>query len=188
MKYNPSMHAIERIRDRFGIMEEHAKNFVNQLMETALYVSTNPNGTKVYKHTGKDVMLAIDPKNHVVITILPPANEGERNKYAKSFANNFIIDKARATIHREIAKARRQFTREFRSLSESQALIQIEIAEMSLRKIRAKNPNTQAVIQSKIDAALTVFDEIGSAISELQAEFAKVQREANEFLPTEVTA
>lgn len=72
MKYNPSMHAIERIRDRFGIMEEHAKNFVNQLMETALYVSTNPNGTKVYKHTGKDVMLAIDPKNHVVITILPP--------------------------------------------------------------------------------------------------------------------
>ena len=188
MKYNPTTHAVERIRERFGIMEEHAKNFVNQLMETALYVTTNPNGTKVYKHTGKDVMLAIDPKKNVVITILPPANEGERNKYTKVIVNNVIVDKARATIQREIAKARRQFTKEFRSLSESQALIQIEIADLTLRKVRARNPKTQATIQAKIDVALTVFDEIGSAIGELQAEFAKVQREASEFLPTEVTA
>lgn len=188
MKYNPTTHAVERIRERFGIMEEHAKNFVNQLMETALYVTTNPNGTKVYKHTGKDVMLAVNTKTNTVITILPPANEGEHNKYVKANVNNYIIEKARTTIQREIAKTKRQFTREFRTLAERQALVQIEIAEMTLRKARAKNPNTQARIQANIDVALGLFDEIGSAISELQAEFERTKREAQAFLQTEVTA
>lgn len=182
-KYNPSVHSVERIRERFGIMEEHAKQFVNDLMSVAKYVTTQPDGKTVYKHAGRDAMIVVDERTSTIVTVLPPNSA----KPQLNASNPFYTD-IRRTIERKITKARRQFTREFRSLSESQALIQIEIAEMSLRKIRAKNPNTQAVIQSKIDVALTLFDEIGSAINELQSEFAKVQREANEFLPTEVTA
>lgn len=183
--YNPTVHAVQRIRERFGIMEVHAKNFVNQLMQTAIYVTTSKNGCKVYKHSGKDILLVIDPKDDIVVTVHPATYEtkAEETTPLRMSVNNVIIAKARATINREITKARREFTREFRSLSESQALIQIEIAEMSLRKVRAKNPNTQAVIQAKIDVALDVFDEIGIAIGELKTEFTKVEREASEFLP-----
>lgn len=191
MKYNPTVHAVEQARIRFGIAEEHAKNWFNQLMETAIYVTTQDSDRVIYKHSGKDAMLAVNPIKKTIITILPPHGKGEHTKVdvtPKFSVTNFIIEKARTTIQREIAKTKRQFTREFRTLAERQALVQIEIAKLTLNKARAKNPNTQARIQANIDVALGLFDEIGSAISELQAEFERTKREAQAFLQTEVTA
>ena len=181
MTYNPSVHAVERIRERFGVMEENAKNFVNQLMAVAKYVTTQPDGKVVYKHAGRDTMLIVDQRSNTIVTVLPPAK-------TQANVSNPFYKNVNATIRRELTKAQRQFTREFRTLVERQALVQIEIAEMTSRKARAKNPNTQARIQVNIDVALGLFDEIGSAISELQAEFERTKREAQAFLQTEVTA
>jgi len=175
--YNPSVHAVERIRERFGIMEENAKNFVNQLMAVAKYVTTQPDGKVVYKHAGRDTMIVVDERTKTIVTVKPPVTL----KAQLSASNPFYKD-ITATIKRELTKAQRQFTKEFRSLSESQALVQIEIAQLTLNKARAKNPKTQSVIQANIDVALGLFDEIGGALGELTTEFERTKREADAFL------
>lgn len=177
MKYNPSVHAVERIRERFGVMEEHAKNFANQLMEIAKYVTTQPDGKVVYKNADRDTMIVVDERTSTIVTVLPPANVQARIDVGNPFYKDIT-----ATIKRQLTKAQRQFTREFRSLSESQALVQIEIAQLTLNKVRAKNPKTQASIQTNIDAALDMFDEIGGALGELQTDFERTKREADAFL------
>ncbi|SER88281.1 hypothetical protein [Psychrobacillus sp. OK032] len=180
--YNPTVHAVEQARIRFGVAEEDAKAWFNQLMETALYVTTQtPSKRKVYKNSGIDAMIVLDPKDDVIVTILPKHGDGVKAK-VKFSATNAIISKARATIKRELTKAQRQFVREFRTLSERQALVQIEIAQLTLNKVRAKNPKTQASIQTNIDVALGMFDEIGKALDELRAEYERTKREADAFL------
>lgn len=185
-------HAIERALERLESpqkqMKSHISAWLRQLMTTAVYVGEKGNG-RIFDHPNTRTRMVLDKKKDIIVTVYgmddvePSEIPNLTIEEIAKFSESTIMTKARATIQRELTKARRQFTREFRSLSESQALIQLEIAEMTLRKARARNPKTQAVIQASIDVALSVFDEIGSAISELQAEFAKVQREANEFLP-----
>lgn len=187
MKYNPTMHAIERVRERFGIMEEHAKNFLNQLMDAALYVTTNPNGTKVYKHSGKDVMIVIDPKKNMVVTLLPPANTGKRNRYAKSIdTTNAIIEKAHAVIKRELAKARRSYNAEYRALSLEQAEISLEIAQANVKKVRCKAPHTKALIQARIDSLKAYHQTIEAKLVAIKDEHERMTAEAMAFVGSEV--
>jgi uncharacterized small protein (DUF1192 family) len=190
-------HAIERALERLKSPQEQAKtqvsNWLKTLMQTATYVGDKGNG-RIFDHPNTRTRLVLDKNKDVIVTVygmddVEPSEEvtfsiEESAKHSEST----VMSKVRATIRRELTKAQRQFTREFRTLAERQALVQIEIAQLTLNKARAKNPNTQARIQSNIDVALGLFDEIGSAISELQAEFERTKREAQAFLQPEVTA
>lgn len=190
-KYNPTVHAVEQLRIRFGIAEEHAKAWFNDVMETALYVTTQtPSGRKVYKHSGKDVMLVLDAKSDVIVTILPKHGEGERNKPAVSKMqafNNAIIEKAIATIKRELTKVGREFTSEIRKLKIEQAEIGVEIAQAQVNKARCRAPHTQALIQQRIKSMETYYNAVSTKITKLTEEYEKTTAEASEFLPTEVT-
>lgn len=184
--YNPTVHAVEQARIRFGVAEEHAKNWFNQLMDTALYVTTqSPSGRKVYKHSGKDVMLVLDAKDDVIVTILPKHGEGERNKTAGSKMqafNNAIIEKAIATIKRELTKVGREFTTEIRKLKIEQAEIGVEIAQAHVNKAKCRAPHTQDLIQQRIKAMETYYNAVSAKITKLTEEYEKTTVEANEFL------
>ena len=183
MKYNPSVHAVERIRERFGIMEEHAKNFVNQLMDSAKYVTTQADGKIVYKHEAKDAMIVVDDKTKVVVTILPPANEGRRNRYTKSVdTTNAIIEKARTVIQRELAKSQRKYTAEYRALSLEQAELAVEIAQANVKKVRCKAPHTQALIQERIDSLQSYHQAIETKLNAIKAEHDRMTAEAMAFV------
>lgn len=186
--YNVTGHAIDRVVERFTIQREHAKNHLVSLMQTAVHQGTTGTG-RVFDHYRTNTRLILSRDSDTVITVYTIDSEKDLvtpvfPKAIPTFASvsNFIIDKARATIHREIAKARRQFTREFRSLSESQALIQIEIAELTLNKVRCRAPLTQLKIEEKISILLDSFDELGKSISRITTDFEKIKVEAEEFL------
>ena len=187
MRYNPSVHAVERIRERFGIMEEHAKNFANQLMQSAKYVTTQPDGKVVYKHDGKDAMLVVDTNANVIVTILPPANAGKRNRYTKSIdTTNAIIEKAHAVIKRELAKARRSYNAEYRALSLEQAEVSLEIAQANVKKVRCKAPHTKVLIQERIDALQAYHQTIEAKLVAIKDEQERMTAEAMALVGSEV--
>lgn len=187
MKYNPTVHAVERIRQYFGVMEEHAKQFANELMRAAKYVTTQADGKLVYKHAGKDVMLVVNAETRTVITVLPPAGEGERNKAITSISvtNNAIIAAAHATIQRELAKARRSYTREYRKLTEEIAVIGLEIAHLSLNKARARSPITQRQISEKVAEIHAEQTRLADQRKRLEAEYQAAKTEAQAFISNE---
>lgn len=188
MKYNPSYHAIERARQRFGIAEEHAKNWYNQLMENAIYVSTQPDGKVMYKHAGKDTIIVVDDTKKVIVTILTPHNEyvQQTQEVSKTFTqsldNNAIISKARDVIKRELSKFRRQFTKETRLLTIEHAELNVEIAQLTLNKARAKSPITQDFIQAKIFALQGRAAAINERLTELSDEYEQVRKQAETFI------
>jgi hypothetical protein len=186
MKYNPSVHAVERIRQYFGIMEDSAKNFANQLMESAKYVTTQTDGKCVYKHDAKDVMIVVDTKKNVIVTVLPPNGEGNNTKQVvvkpKVSGYNAIIEKAREVITKEIAKARRQFTKETRKLTLTEAEIGFEIATLALNKARARNPLTQASIEAKINELEQGRQAVFAELLTVRERFEQMRRDAEGYL------
>jgi len=186
-------HAIERALERLESpqkqMKSHISAWLRQLMTTAIYVGDKSNGRgRIFDHPNTGTRLILDMKDDVIITVYG-INDAEPTEDIKlsideiaKFSESTVMSKARATIKRELTKAKRQFTKEFRTLAERQALVQIEIAQLTLNKARAKNPKTQSLIQAQIDVTLGLFDEIGAALGELQSEFERTKREADAFL------
>lgn len=188
-RYNPSVHAVERIREYFGIMEEGAKSFINEAMRKAKYVTTQRDGNLVYKYEDKDAMIVVDAKTNVIITVLPPSGKGKRNGTSEGFrpldVSNEILAAAHTTIKRELAKARRQFTREYRMLTEEIAVIGLEIAQLSLNKARARSPITQQHITDKVSEIHARQTQLAEQRKQLKAEYRSTKTEAQAFLGTE---
>lgn len=183
MKYNPSVHAVERTRQYFGIMEEHAKNFVNQLMASAMYVTTQSDGKAVYKHAGKDVMLVVDTKQNVVVTVLPPNGEGNNTKAAvKQSAHNAIIDKARETIKRELSKASRQFTTDTRKLTLFEAELGLDIARLTVNKAKCKAPHTKALLQERINELEIGRQSVAKQLETVADRFEQMRKDAEQYI------
>lgn len=178
-KYNPSVHAVERIRQYFGIMEDGAKSFVNEAMRKAKYVTTQRDGNLVYKYEDKDAMIVVDDKTNVVITILPPNGKGKHNKTdsLKLSQDNVFISAFQATIKRELTKARRIYIRETRSLAEEIAVLGVDIAQLTLNKARARSPITQGHIQRKIDELHAEAVRKDDEKVELEAQFRAMKSE-----------
>lgn len=175
--FNPSVHSVERVRERFGILEENAKQFVNELMATAKYVTTQPDGKVVYKNSDRDTMIVVDERSNTIVTVLPPAHIKHQIKSNNAFYKNICT-----TVEREVAKYKRRFTKEFRALAEQQALVQLEIAQLTLNKVRCKAPHTRDKIQENIDMYLEKFDHLGTQLTVITNEFERIKAEANEVL------
>lgn len=184
MKYNPSVHAVERVRQYFGIMEENAKNFVNQLMTSAKYVTTQVDGKAVYKHDGKDVMIVVDTNRNVIVTVLPPHGEGNNTKpvAVKPSAYNAIIEKARETIKRELTKASRQFTTETRALAVFEAELGVDIARLTLNKAKCKAPHTKAMIQERINELEVGRQAVAKQLQTVAERFEQMRKDAEGYL------
>lgn len=189
-RYNPSVHAVERIREYFGILEDSAKTFINETLRKAKYVTTQQDGNLVYKCDDKDAMIVVNAKSNIVITILPPNGKGKHNsgivktevKTVYSAEGNEFLSSFQATVKRELSKARRQFTRESRYLTESIAVLGLEIAQLTLNKARARSPVTQKHITKKVTLLSSEQARLGAKRRKLETHFNALCGEVKEYM------
>lgn len=180
--YFATNHAVDNAVKSFGKKPQNARSWINQLMQTAYHQGTDANG-RIYDNKNQRIRMVLDLQDDVVITLYSMDTEKPAKLYDVPFS-----DIVAATIKRELAKARRSFTKEFRKLAEQQALLQIEIGRLTLNKVRCKHPATQAIIQRNIDAVLMEFDVVGTKIAKESADYSRVKAEAQAFIGAEVTA
>lgn len=186
LRWNPTVHAIKRIKERCGIEETQAKAFVNQLMQNAKYITTNPNGTSVYKHDKRDIMMVVNPELNVVITIHSATQTetgapNDESTQVKS-QSKITIDRISAAIKRELSRMTTQLRREIRKLAEQQAQHNVNIAELNLNKVRCKAPHTQALIQTRIDAIITQVEDLAQEIDAKLTQIKNAEREVSEVV------
>ncbi|QIG62570.1 hypothetical protein [Sporosarcina phage Lietuvens] len=185
LKYRPSIHAIERLRDYFGTSELHAMDYANDLMKGAQLVETQKTGRRVFKSAVQDVMLVVGDDN-TIITVLPPPGRGKNNAYgavtaaieATSELSMIII----RTVKREYAKACTNYKRQHRKYALLIADLNIEVAELERNKLRCKHPDTQTIIQRNIDATLAEVDALQAQLDEMTAEHERLAAEAKTYL------
>lgn len=201
LKYRPAAHAIERLREYFGVKEIHALDFSNDSMVGAQFVTNQADGRRLYKNDELDVMIVVAEDN-TIITYLPaldkrreiertgkPLNPVITQAIPKAVTSptNTIIAAAHATIQRELAKARRSFTREYRRLTEEIAVIGLEIAQHSLNKARARSPITQQQIAEKVTEIHAEQTRLAEQRKRLEAEYRAAKSEAQQFIGMEVS-
>lgn len=201
LKYRPAAHAIERLREYFGVKEIHALDFSNDSMEKAQFVTTQTDGRRLYKNDELDVMIVVADDNTIITYLPAPEKRREIKRTGKPLippakpqatqtipTTNAIIAAAHATIKRELTKARRSFTAEVRKLKIEQAELGVEIAQAAVNKARCMAPHTQALIQERIDAMQTYYDVVGAKIAKESAEYSRVKAEAQAFIGEAVEA
>lgn len=183
LRWQPTVHAVRRIKERCGVEEVHATNFVNQLMQTAKYVTTQGKRL-VYLHEGRGVMIVVNAEEGVIITVHPAESPKETNAESTQIKSKktITIDRISAAIKRELSRMTTQLRREIRKLTEQQAQLNISAAELTLNKIRCKAPHTQALIQNRIDAIITQVDEIAQEVDAKLTQIKVAEREVSEVI------
>ena len=182
MRWTPTVHAIQRLKERFGITPDAAVNYVNQIMAQAKYVSAGKADKLVYYYEKRDMMIVVNPDENVIVTV----HEGSEPVYAKPAVKltptqsaTITIDRIASAVKRELTRMTTQYRREIRKLSEQQAQLGVQVAELTLNKIRCYHPGTQALIQSRIDEAkariVELANEIDGKLTQLQAAEQEVQ-------------
>lgn len=183
LRWQPTVHAVRRIKERCGVEEVHATNFVNQLMQTAKYVTTQGKRL-VYLHEGRGVMIVVNAEEGVIITVHPAESPKETNAESTQIKSEktITIDRISAAIKRELSRMTTQLRREIRKLTEQQAQLNVNIAELALNKVRCKAPHTKALIQTRIDAIITQVDEIAQEVDAKLTQIKKAEREVSEVV------
>lgn len=185
MRWQPTVHAVRRIKERCGVEEVHATNFVNQLMKTAKYVTTQGKRL-VYLHESRGLMIVVNAEEGAVITVHPAESPKEVETHnaimtQKSKAT-ITIDRISAAIKRELSRMTTQLRREIRKLMEQQAELNVNAAELTLNKVRCKAPHTKALIQTRIDAIITQVDELAQEIDAKLTQIKNAEREVSEVV------
>lgn len=185
----PTVHAIERFREYYGIKEVNAIDFANEIMADAHYIMKQPDGKRIYQNDEYDSMIALDPKVDRIITVLPSAEkrkEIESREVNPYSGDNVFLSAFQSTVKRELSKARRLYIREYRRLTEEIAVIGVDIAQLTLNKARARSPITQEHIQRKIDDLHAEAVRMDGDKGELEAQFRAMKSEVSGLIGTEV--
>lgn len=181
LRWQPTVHAVRRIKERCGVEEIHATNFVNQLMQTAKYVTTQGKRL-VYLHEGRGLMIVVNPEEGAIITVHPAESPKVEAKETLTTKATITIDRISAAIKRELSRMTTQLRREIRKLTEQQAQLNVSIAELTLNKVRCKNPLTQSLIQSRIDAIITQVESLAQEVDVKLTQIKVAEREVSEVI------
>jgi len=182
MRWNPTVHAVRRLKERCGIDETQAKTFINQLMQSAKYVTTQGKNL-VYKHEGREVFIVADTEKNTIVTVYSaeetidgtPGNTVQQRP-------TLSVNRLASAIKREFDRMQREVRREVRQLSEELARLNIEVATLNLNKIRCRAPHTQSLIQSRIDAMMAQAGELAERIDARLTEVEMAQSEVESVI------
>jgi len=134
MNYRISSHAMERIRQRFGIDSLTAAiTWVAEKIKHGEYVGLQQKGRKVYRNGDAELILGED--GFTIVTV--KFTEGEA-QYAERISN---------VVRKEVEKMLSAKERAFRKA-------EINVAEITLNMLRAKNPVTKESIGRKLTKAI----------------------------------
>ena len=175
-KYAVTTHAINRAVERLGRNRQYASNDLVQRMQTAVFQGEVAQG-RIFDHYASRTRLILDKTEDKIVTVYSMDTEKP-----KVTVYNAIIEKARAVIGKEIAKARRQFTTESRKLTLAEAEIGFEIATLALNKARCKAPHTQATIQSRINELEAGRQAVFAELLTVRERFEQMRRDAEGYL------
>lgn len=131
-RYQPTRHAIDRARLRFGIETEKVANWINDKMTKAKRVGVS--GAKGVDYLADGVRLVVDEVNGLVITL----------------HSELSADFLKPALERELRKIKREYTRSIRKMELAYAETLKEIAEMAVNRARACNPETRDIIAEKM--------------------------------------
>lgn len=182
-RWNPSVHAVRRIKERCNIDETQAKSFINQLMQTAKYVTTQERGQLVYMHEGRDLFIVVDAEKNTVITVYSVDETEDGVPKPKSIAA-ITTNRLATAIKREFKRMQTEALRDIRKMKEEYAAMYVEIAQLKYNKIRCRAPHTQLIIQTKIDELVAKTSEltkvIDAKLTEIERAKSEVQAVAGE--------
>lgn len=188
-KYEITRHAIEQAVNRFGKQRESARNELNQLMQTAVYQG-NAGAGRIFDHYPTRTRFILADTKDIVITVYSMDSvKGEEDtleaspveKTTRVEGNEFLAS-FQATVKRELTKARRQFVRESRKLTEEIAVIGLEIAQLKLNKARARSPITQRQIADKVAQIHEEQTKLAEQRKQLEAQFRAMKSEVSGFV------
>lgn len=188
--YGVTTHAIDQAVERLQKPREFAQQYINQLMQTAVHQGTTSTG-RVFDHISSRTRLILDLKKDKIITVYsmdsekpPKWYDGDISEVVanKPTLSNAIIEKARVVIQRELAKAKRQFTREYRLLTQQHAEINVEVAYLLLNHAKCKQPRTQALIQTRIDAMTADLQRTADALNNVKETYEHVRKDAESYI------
>jgi hypothetical protein len=152
-KYIARPHAKERALLRFGITEENADNWFNQLMTNARFIGSD--GKKeIYDHKGKRIIV----DGLEIVTVTKAADLPFGNKISK-------------LVERELNKAQRNLRKKEYELAIKIAELKLDLATYSLNQLKAKAKSVKAKFDKQID-------EVNAKVAELKLE---LSRERDEF-------
>ena len=146
-EYQPTTHAINRARIRYGIEPAEAAEWINDCMRNATMIGRDGtrHGNPIYE-SEEGVRFVINPNNNTVITVLGDT------------ATDFL----RPALERELRKLNRFYTRSIRQSELEYAHALRELSDMAINRARARNPKTRELIaermsdkQADIDGLLT---------------------------------
>lgn len=177
LRWNPTVHAVKQLKERCGVEEENAKNFVNQLMENAKYVTTNQSGALVYKHAKRDIMLVVNAEQNVVITIHSATKTEKGAPTDIKTTATITIDRIASAVKREFKRMTTQYQREIRKLTEQKAELGVLVAELTLNHVRCDAPHTKQLIQSRIAEAKSQITQLANDIDAKLTQISEAERE-----------
>lgn len=180
LRWNPTVHAIRRLKERYNIEEADAKTYLNDAMRQAKYITTQPDGKLVYKHASYDMMIVVDATKNTIVTLFS-ATQTETGAPVdispKKSSVIITVDRIASALKRELRIFTAQLKREANRLVEQQAELNVRIAELALNKARCKAPHTRDLIQSRIDE---VTGHVTALAKEIDAKLTEIQRAESE--------
>jgi hypothetical protein len=134
VNYRISSHAFERIRQRFGIDTlAAALTWVSEKIKGGDYIGLQAKGRKVYRNGDAELILGED--GYTIVTV--KFAEGE-SQYVEQIGD---------VVRKEVSKMLTIKERAFRKA-------EIEVAEITLNMLKARNPVTKELIGRKLTKAI----------------------------------
>ena len=171
MRWTPTVHAIQRLKERFEVTPEGAVNYVNQIMAQAKYVSAGKAGKLVYYYEKRDMMIVVNPDENVIVTVHEGAEPTAKSNAA------ITIDRIATAVKREFKRMTTQYQREIRKMTEQKAQLGVLVAELTLNHVRCDAPHTKALIQSRIDEAKSQIEALANDIDAKLTQISEAEKE-----------
>lgn len=140
-------HCKPRIEERFGIKGSEAqRKWINEKLQNSVKIGgPDAKGRSEYIHFIEPVRIVVNEQQNVAVTVI--------NEYAcNTKMESEYLDSAVLAMLRERRKLEASYTRARRYLDLKRAEAVVEGARLTMNRAKAKNPATQAHIQTLIAA------------------------------------
>lgn len=163
-KWEVHPHAITQAEVRFGIRREHARNFINQMMEHTVKVHSKYANRDSYVHKTKDFFAAVDKESNLVITVIDKKIE-DVQVYSP------FLDATIAKLEKELANMHLNYKRKYRELTSKHGEMLIKRGEALQKRAAVYNPLTQSILAREAKSFVVKAEEVEQELRKLQEDY-----------------
>lgn len=175
--YRVTAHAIERAVERLGVAQQHARNHLRQLIQSAYYVGETVTAgnrkVRYFDHAKSRVRLVVGLDDSIVTVYRFPDEVSELKEAAPALPEAFADD-IRQLVLRKVNAIKREHGRKKRALEIERAEVSLEIAQLELNHAKAKSPKTRATIKEQLSALITKRERIEYEMDAAETEYKRI--------------